>query len=245
MEHASVISRTRPGLDPGSLAGGPERAGYAATRARVEDYFDRTATDVWARLTSDVPVSRIRATVRAGRDRMRAAMLARLPHDLEGLSVLDAGCGAGQMTAELAARGASVTAVDLSPQLIGIAKSRLPDALRPQVRFVAGDMLAEDLGRFDAVVAMDSLIYYARPDLAAALDRLSGRAGQIVFTLAPRTPLLSVMWWAGRAFPKSDRAPVMVPQAFAPLARAVSGTLSRGPRIHSGFYIADCLELRR
>ena len=48
---------------------------YAATRARVEDYFDRTATRVWERLTSDAPVSRIRQTVREGRDKMRAVML--------------------------------------------------------------------------------------------------------------------------------------------------------------------------
>jgi len=39
---------------------------YVATRARVEDYFDRSATKVWERLTSDAPVSGVRATVRAG-----------------------------------------------------------------------------------------------------------------------------------------------------------------------------------
>jgi hypothetical protein len=39
---------------------------------------------VWERLTSDAPVSRIRQTVREGRDRMRATMLARLPADLTG-----------------------------------------------------------------------------------------------------------------------------------------------------------------
>ena len=51
---------------------------YSATLSRVEDYFDRSATKVWERLTSDAPVSRIRQTVREGRDRMRAIMLSRL-----------------------------------------------------------------------------------------------------------------------------------------------------------------------
>ena len=37
---------------------------YEQTRARIEDYFDRTATKTWERLTSDAPVSRIRETVR-------------------------------------------------------------------------------------------------------------------------------------------------------------------------------------
>ena len=74
-------------------------ADYSATRDRVEQYFDRSATKVWERLTSDAPVSRIRQTVREGRDKMRALMLGRLPSDLRGARVLDAGCGAGQMTA--------------------------------------------------------------------------------------------------------------------------------------------------
>ena len=69
---------------------------YDRTLARVETYFDKTATRAWERLTSDAPVSRIRETVRAGRDRMRAQMLSRLPDDLTGLRVLDAGCGAGR-----------------------------------------------------------------------------------------------------------------------------------------------------
>ena len=110
-------------------------ASYDATRARVEDYFDRTATQTWERLTSDAPVSKIRQTVRAGRDRMRALMLSRLPEDLTGVRVLDAGCGAGQMTAELATRGADVTAVDISPALIEVAQARLPEGARGRVRF--------------------------------------------------------------------------------------------------------------
>ena len=46
-------------------------ASYAERRGQLETYFDRTAVAAWARLTSDVPVSGIRATVRAGRDAMR------------------------------------------------------------------------------------------------------------------------------------------------------------------------------
>ncbi|MFM7656857.1 MAG: magnesium protoporphyrin IX methyltransferase, partial [Paracoccaceae bacterium] len=150
-------------------------ADYSATRDRVEQYFDRSATKVWERLTSDAPVSRIRQTVREGRDRMRAVMLSRLPADLRGARILDAGCGAGQMTAELAARGADVTAVDISPALVDIARARLPEALSHRVTFAAGDMTAADHGSFDYVMAMDSLIYYGPTDIAASLDRLGAR----------------------------------------------------------------------
>jgi len=222
---------------------------YEATRSRVETYFDKTATRTWERLTSDAPVSRIRETVRQGRDRMRADMLARLPADLRGARVLDAGCGTGMMTAELAARGAEVVAVDISPQLVGIAERRLDPALRGRVRFAAGDMLDTGLGRFDHVMAMDSLIYYGGADIARALDGLSRRvSGQVVFTVAPRTTLLMAMWQAGKLFPRADRSPVMVPHAPDAIARRLLDLESPGRlkvlnRVSVGFYISQLLEV--
>ncbi len=214
---------------------------YAGTRARVAGYFDGTATRVWERLTSDAPVSRIRQTVREGRDTMRALMLAQLPDDLHGARVLDAGCGTGAMAAELAARGADVVAVDISPRLVEIAAARLPEGLPGRVRFAAGDMLDPALGRFDHVLGMDSLIYYTAPDLCAALDGLALRSGQVVFTVAPRTALLMAMWHAGKLFPRADRSPVMVPQDWRRLQ--VAG-LGRVGRVSRGFYISECLEVR-
>ena len=223
---------------------------YGRTLSRVETYFDKTATRTWERLTSDAPVSRVRQTVRAGRDRMRDVMLSRLPSDLTGKRVLDAGCGAGQMTEELARRGAEVVAVDISPSLVEIAEQRLPEALKAHVTFRSGDMLDPALGAFDYVLAMDSLIYYSAADIAQALQSLMLRtSGAVVFTVAPRTGPLMAMWYAGKLFPRSDRSPVMVPHAFAPLDRAmraadVAGTLSSVERVSSGFYISEAMEVR-
>ncbi|HIJ62025.1 MAG TPA: magnesium protoporphyrin IX methyltransferase, partial [Rhodospirillaceae bacterium] len=73
---------------------------FAERRGRIEAYFDRTALEAWRQLTSDAPVSRIRATVRAGRERMRSELLAWLPDDLGGLRLLDAGCGTGALSFE-------------------------------------------------------------------------------------------------------------------------------------------------
>lgn len=218
---------------------------YSATLSRVEDYFDRSATKVWERLTSDAPVSRIRQTVREGRDRMRAIMLARLPVDLKSARVLDAGCGTGLMTAELAARGADVVAVDISPQLIAIAEARLTDDLRPRVTFAAGDMTSPAHGRFDFVMAMDSLIYYRTPDIAAALRKLADRtSGHVTFTVAPRTPFLMTFFTIGKAFPRADRSPTMIPQDWRAIARHTGGGVSKVERVSRGFYISECLEYR-
>ncbi|KIT14885.1 magnesium protoporphyrin IX methyltransferase [Jannaschia aquimarina] len=215
---------------------------YAATRSRVEGYFDRSATKVWADLTSDAPVSRVRATVRAGRERMRDVILSRLPDDLSGMRVLDAGCGTGAKAAAMAARGAEVVAVDVAPKLLEIAAQRLDPALRGRVTFAARDMFDGGLGRFDAIVAQDSMIYYGAGDLKAKLDALRGRAPLIVTSLAPRTRLLTVMFLAGKAFPRSDRSPAMVPHDVDRMARDLDGSVIE--RVTSGFYISTAMELR-
>ncbi len=223
---------------------------YGSTLARVETYFDKTATKTWERLTSDAPVSKIRETVRAGRDRMRGLMLQQLPADLTGARVLDAGCGAGQMTIELAARGAEVVAIDISPSLVEIARKRTPEELAQNVTFTSGDMLDPALETFDHVIAMDSLIYYTAEDIGAALSKLEPRVGNnTVFTVAPRTAPLMAMWYAGKLFPRSDRSPVMIPHAPDLLASAAAGQGVRGAvrpvdRVTSGFYISQLMEHR-
>src|SRR6478735_12362293 len=97
-------------------------ASYDARRGELTTYFDRTAVDAWSRLTSDAPVSRIRATVRAGRDAMRATLLSWLPADMRGLRLLDAGCGTGALAVEAAQRGANVVAIDVARSLVSIAR---------------------------------------------------------------------------------------------------------------------------
>ena len=77
---------------------------YQERRGQIETYFDRTAVQAWARLTSNAPLGRIRATVRAGRERMRNTLLSWLPADLSGQRVLDACAAPGGKTAQLLER---------------------------------------------------------------------------------------------------------------------------------------------
>ncbi|MBC8050207.1 MAG: magnesium protoporphyrin IX methyltransferase [Chitinophagales bacterium] len=227
---------------------------YTSRRAQLETYFDRTASDAWAKLTSDAPVSGIRATVRAGRDRMRATLLDWLPADLTGKRLLDAGCGTGALAIEAARRGAHVVAIDLSATLVTLAQERAPKDLNGgSIEFHVGDMLDAKLGHFDHVVAMDSLIHYDAADIVRVLSGVAPRtSGSFVFTFAPRTPLLTVMHNVGLLFPRSDRAPAIVPVGGGALERKIGEDsnltgwrVGRTQRIVSGFYTSQALELRK
>jgi len=224
---------------------------YLQRRAQIEHYFDRTAAKAWERLTSDAPLGRIRASVRAGRDAMRETLLQWLPLDLQGQRVLDAGCGTGLLAQALAERGAQVVAVDLSPTLIELARQRQAQG-STNVQYLAGDMLDDALGDFDYMVAMDSLIHYEPQQLADALQRLSPRVRQaMLFTFAPRTPALALMHGVGRWFPRGERSPALQPMAQACLRPLLNQALGaawqegRGQRISRGFYTSQAWEWHR
>ncbi len=227
---------------------------YQDRRGQIETYFDRTAVQAWARLTSDAPVGRVRASVRAGRDRMRATLLDWLPADLCGFRVLDAGCGTGALAVEAAHRGAEVLAIDLSPTLVDLAKQRLPLIRNGgRIDFRSGDMLARELGEFDYVVGMDSVIHYETRD---AVDVLAGLAERtrcaLIFTFVPSNPGLEVFRAIGKLFPRGDRSPAVVPVAERRLHRRIDADArlqgwqrGRTERISSGFYTSQALELVR
>jgi magnesium-protoporphyrin O-methyltransferase len=230
------------------------QATYLKQRDKIEHYFDRTAAQTWARLTSDAPVSGVRATVRAGRDRMRAVLLSYLPADLSGKRLLDAGCGTGALSVEAAKRGASVVAIDLSPTLVNLARERMPaDLGKGEIEFLSGDMFDPSLGEFDYVVGMDSLIHYQPADVVRVLSGFAARAhDSIVFTFPPKNMALAAMITVGKLFPRKDRAPFIAPVAYQKLTGLIRQTqglygfeIGRSEKISSGFYTSQALELKR
>ncbi|MEM9176514.1 MAG: magnesium protoporphyrin IX methyltransferase [Myxococcota bacterium] len=227
---------------------------YERRRAELEEYFDRTAAETWARLTSSASVSRIRETVRAGRDQMRATLMSYLPEDLSGARILDAGCGTGALATDAAERGAEVVAVDLSPTLVELARERVEVTDGGgSIEFRVGDMLDPALGMFDYVVAMDSLIHYEPDDMTRMIERLAGFADHsVLFTFAPFTVPLAVMHAVGQVFPRSDRSPAIVPIRDTEIldrlfkSEALQEWESgRTDRVATRFYISQALEITR
>ena len=221
---------------------------YRESRLRLETYFDKTARKAWEDLTSDVPVSGIRATVRAGRDQMRDLLLSSLPTDMHGMCLLDAGCGTGALAIAAAERGAQVTAIDVSQGLIDVAMKRAPKNI--SIDWRVGDMRSRDLGIFDHVVAMDSLIHYGIDDAVAVLRAWADRTNEIAFTFAPSTMLLQAMHKVGLLFPRGDRSPAIKPVSETRLAKEIAIALPDWKidftqRISSGFYKSQAMGLSR
>ena len=224
--------------------------GYADRREELAAYFDSTARQAWIDLTSDAKVSGIRATVRAGRETMRSTLLNWLPVDLRRVRVLDAGCGTGALTLEAAYRGAEITGIDVAGGLVEVARERCPSFTgHGRIFWKSGDMLDPELGRFDHVVAMDSLIHYELDDLVDALAKLAERTeASIAFTFAPYSRMLGAMHKFGKVFPKSDSSPAIVPIAESDLRMHIAETIqgwdvARTRRVSSGFYTSQAMEL--
>jgi 2-polyprenyl-6-hydroxyphenyl methylase / 3-demethylubiquinone-9 3-methyltransferase len=110
---------------------------------------------------------------------------------LRGARVLDVGCGAGLLSEALAGEGAEVTALDLSPELIDVAKLHLLESGRQvDYRLVSVEDLAAQMpGAFDAVTCMEMLEHVPDPGsiLRACADLLKP-GGMLFVSTLDRTP---------------------------------------------------------
>lgn len=111
--------------------------------------------------------------------------------ELAGAHVLDVGCGAGLLSEALAREGAHVTALDLAPELIDVAKLHLLESgLKVDYRLQAVEHLAAEApGSFDAITCMEMLEHV--PDPAAvirACATLLKPGGQLFVSTLNRTP---------------------------------------------------------
>lgn len=110
---------------------------------------------------------------------------------LQGAAVLDVGCGAGLLSEALAREGARVTATDLAPELIKVAKlHRLESQVSVDYRLQSVESLAaEQPGSFDAITCMEMLEHVPDPAaIVAACATLLKPGGQLFLSTLNRTP---------------------------------------------------------
>ncbi|HVP03429.1 MAG TPA: class I SAM-dependent methyltransferase [Solirubrobacteraceae bacterium] len=94
-----------------------------------------------------------------------------------GLKLLDVGCGSGLAVRMAADRGCAVAGADATPELLGIARERTPDATLVQAPLEA---LPFTDAAFDAVIAVNALQFAADPVAAVAEAARVTRGGGTV-----------------------------------------------------------------
>lgn len=110
---------------------------------------------------------------------------------LRDAQVLDVGCGGGLLSEALAKTGARVTAIDLAPNLLKVARLHgLESGAKVDYRQVPVEALAEELpGAFDAVTCMEMLEHVPDPaSIVRACATLLKPGGRLFLSTLNRTP---------------------------------------------------------
>jgi len=122
-------------------------------------------------------------------------------HLLPGMSVLEVGCGTGYFTRELAHFGADIVAIDVSPELLEIAKV---DCSAPNVRYQIQNACALEYpdAVFDSVVGSSVLHHLEIKDAVHEIYRVLKSGGTIYFTepnmLNPQIAIQKNVPWVKR-----------------------------------------------
>lgn len=110
---------------------------------------------------------------------------------LRGARVLDVGCGGGLLSEALAAAGAEVTAIDLAPGVLDVARLHLYESgLKVDYREISAEALAEQQpASFDAITCMEMLEHVPDPaSIVEACARLLKPGGSWFASTLNRTP---------------------------------------------------------
>ena len=110
---------------------------------------------------------------------------------LRGASVLDVGCGGGLLSEALAGEGARVTAIDLAPDLLKIARlHKLESGVEVDYRQSSVEALAaQQPASYDAITCMEMLEHVPDPaSVLAACATLLKPGGRLFVSTLNRTP---------------------------------------------------------
>lgn len=188
-----------------------ETSGTGTDMADKADWQGKVGAE-WARRADDLD-RLLGPPGRAGLDRLG---------DLAGLRVLDLGCGAGASTETLAARGAEVTAVDVSADLLDVARARLAGR---DVTFVLADAAGHDFSaRFDRLYSRFGAMFFDAPvDAWAHLRRQmvpGGRAVVVAWRAPAQNAWSAVPLAIGREILGAARTQAAIPGQPGPFAWA-------------------------
>jgi 2-polyprenyl-6-hydroxyphenyl methylase/3-demethylubiquinone-9 3-methyltransferase len=123
--------------------------------------------------------------------------------ELSAARVLDVGCGGGLLAEAMALRGARVTAIDLSPEVLTVARLHaLESGVAVDYREISAEALAEaEPAAYDVVTCMEMLEHVPDPEsVLHACARLLKPGGVLVASTINRTPRAFALAIVGAEF---------------------------------------------
>ncbi len=181
-------------------------SGRGPAAAAITDWFDRVSLAEEERLWVEADLARL-AAVRAERARAAAAYFAAHAHEWDAIRslhvpeaevegamrallgegslgrFLDVGTGTGRMVELFGGAAESVIALDKSPDMLRLARAKLPAGEGGKYRLMLGDFSALPLedGGIDTAIAHQVLHYAQAPDrVIGELGRVLGPGGRLV-----------------------------------------------------------------
>jgi 2-polyprenyl-6-hydroxyphenyl methylase/3-demethylubiquinone-9 3-methyltransferase len=120
---------------------------------------------------------------------LRLAHIERLAGGIAGKRIVDVGCGGGILAEAMAAKGATVTGIDLADKPLKVATlHRMETGSAVDYRLVSAEALAEESpGAFDIVTCMEMLEHVPEPpSTVRACARLVKPGGMVFFSTINR-----------------------------------------------------------
>jgi 2-polyprenyl-6-hydroxyphenyl methylase/3-demethylubiquinone-9 3-methyltransferase len=110
---------------------------------------------------------------------------------LDGLRVLDVGCGGGILAEAMAAKGAIVTGIDMAEKPLGVARLHQMESGGDveYLQSTAEQLATERAGQYDLVTCLEMLEHVPSPSaVIEACARLVRPGGDVFFSTINRTP---------------------------------------------------------
>lgn len=165
---------------------------------RVDEYFEDVAADFdsYYEQPKGLVNKVINAWLRKPGLIRRMKITLKLVDPCSGKRILDVGCGSGKLVVECAKKGAEVYGIDVSKNMIEIAK-RHCEKNNVKVELVVGDALKELPKNFDFSIALGVLEYFNCPELLLRNMLASVKnGGKVIFSVpalfALQTPIRKV-----------------------------------------------------
>ncbi len=164
--------------------------------------------------------------------KIREAHLSKLVKgiNVRGKTILDIGCGTGQLALNLAQQGALVTGWDISPAMIAICQKKAKN-LGLKAKFEVKDLVSARIPKVDIIFNIAVIEYYE--DFAPILTKMLAATGETLVLTDAR-----FIWWRAflrRFLARIKNFPIHYhdPQKVKMVARANGFRLKKEYNLHS------------